>query len=113
MEEIEQFEKEAVSGYTVKYEKDGRAVKDKDFDKGGVGWHFYFDEKAGASYMVNDDPESPYYKYYLSYESPLSLQAKLDFAHKYKMAGIIVWEVSADDEKYPMIRQMDDNLIVK
>ena len=39
MEEIEQFEKEAVSGYTVKYEKDGRAVKDKDFDKGGVGWH--------------------------------------------------------------------------
>ena len=113
MEEIEQFEKEAVSGYTVKYEKDGRAVKDKDFDKGGVGWHFYFDEKAGASYMVNDDPESPYYKYYLSYESPLSLQAKLDFAHKYKMAGIIVWEVSADDAKYPMIHQMKDNLLGK
>ena len=63
--------------------------------------------------MVNDDPDSEYYKWFLSYESELSLQAKLDFAHKYKMAGIIVWEVSQDNAKYPMIHQMGDNLIVK
>jgi len=113
MEELKQFEKEAVSGYAVQYDEDGRSVKGEEFDNGGVGWHFYFDEKAGASYMVNDDPESPYYKWYLSYESPLSLQAKLDFAHKYKMAGIIVWEVSQDEEGYPMIHQMSDNLIAK
>ena len=110
MDQLKKFESQAVSGYKVEYDKEGRAIKGEEFDKGGVGWHFYFDEKAGASYMVNDDPESEYYKWYLSYESPLSLQAKLDFAHKYKMAGIIVWEVSQDDAGYPMIHQMDENL---
>jgi chitinase len=110
MDLLKEFENQAVSGYKVEYDKEGRAIKGEEFDKGGVGWHFYFDEKAGASYMVNDDPESEYYKWYLSYESPLSLQAKLDFAHKYKMAGIIVWEVSQDDADYPMIHQMDENL---
>lgn len=113
MKELKQFEKEAVSGYTVEFDENGRAVKGEEFDNGGVGWHFYYDEKGGASYMVNDDPDSEYYKWFLSYESELSLQAKLDFAHKYKMAGIIVWEVSQDNAKYPMIHQMGDNLIVK
>lgn len=113
IEQLKQFEKEAVSGYTVEYDENGRAIKGEDFDNGGLGWHFYYDEKAGASYMVNDDPESEYYKWFLSYESPLSLQSKLDYAPGANVGGIIVWEVSQDDAEYPMIRQMGENFIVK
>lgn len=109
-EQLKKFEKEAVSGYSIKHDAQGRVIKGEEFDRGGVGWHFYYDENAGASFMVNDDPQSEYYKWFFSYESALSLQAKIDYAHTSNMAGIIVWEVSQDTVGYPMIKQMRDGL---
>lgn len=108
--ELREFERQAVSGYMVDYDEDGRAVMGETFDNGGTGWHFAYEEKQGGSYMYNDDPDSPYYKWFVSYESPLSLQAKLDFIHKYKMAGIIVWEAGEDNDGKKMIKQMGRNL---
>lgn len=103
--ELAQFESEAVSGYTLKTQ-DGKVVKDADFDNGGVGWHFAYDEKNSGAYMYNDNPDSEYYKWYISYENALSLQAKMDLIAKYGMAGIIVWEVSEDTADYARVTEM-------
>ena len=110
--ELREFENGAISGYTIK--KDGaKVVMDEEFDNGGVGWHYAYDSKNGAAYMYNDDEKSEYYKWFLSYESPLSLQDKLDIIDQYDLAGIIVWECSQDVNEHEMIKQMGDNLIQK
>lgn len=107
--ELRNFEEEAVSGYTTKI-VDGKVVMDEPFNKGGTGWHFAYDETKGASYMYNDDKNSAYYMYYFSYESPISLQAKVDAIDKNGIAGIIIWESSQDTVDNSMTRQLADTL---
>jgi len=106
---VRSFEAEAVSGYTVKQEG-SRWVMDTAFDEEGTGWHMSYDEKKGAAYLYNDDTASPYYKWFLSYENPLSLQEKLDYINEKNLAGIIVWENSQDTADHDLISQMSDNL---
>lgn len=109
-EMVRAFETEAVSGYTIDW-VDGRPVMGETFDKGGTGWHFTMDEKDNAPYMYNDDENSPYYLWYLSYENPLSLQQKLDYIQETQLTGIIIWECSEDTLDHQMIRQIADNLL--
>lgn len=107
------FEADAVSGYDISYDADGRPEIGEEWSKGETetGWHFAYDSKAAGAYMYNDDENSEYYKWYISYENPLSLQAKLDTIEKYNLAGIIVWECSEDTVDHKLIRQMGDFLL--
>lgn len=108
--QLEQFEREAVSGYEIQ-EIAGRYVIGQRFHKGGHGWHFDYDLVHGAPYMFNDDPGSPYYKWFISYENALSLQEKLDDIKHDSLGGIIVWEQSQDNAAHDRIGQMYDTLI--
>lgn len=117
MDEIDQtmmraFEEEALSGYSVK--QDGtKWVMGEAFENEGTGWHFGYDEKPCGAYLYNDDENSPYYKWYISYENQLSLQAKLDYINEQNLAGIIVWECVQDTDEHEFIGQMADNLLEK
>ncbi|MBR1930837.1 MAG: hypothetical protein IJ833_05095 [Lachnospiraceae bacterium] len=108
--QVEAFEAEAVSGYTV-VRSGSQWVLNETFDNGGVGWHQVYDDKKGGAYLYNDDEASPYYKWFISYENHLSLQEKLDYIRDMGLAGIIVWETSQDDAQHSFVTQMGDNLI--
>jgi len=108
---MNEFESQAVSGYTT--EMDGvKVTMGTTFDKGGTGWHYAYDSAVDASYMYNDNPKSKYFKYYISYESPLSLQAKLDYIKSEGLSGIIIWECSQDATDNSMTTQMASNLLL-
>ena len=109
-EMVRAWEAEAVSGYKTEV-VDGKLTLGEHFDNGGVGWHYDFDERDEGAYIYNDDPDSPYYLWYVSYETPLTLQAKLDFIDENGIAGIIVWESSQDTYDHQMITQMADHLL--
>lgn len=104
------FEEEAVSGYSLV--KEGVQWKmDEEFAEEKDGWHLVHDDVEGATYLYNDDEASPYYKWYLSYEDQLSLQAKLDYINNTDLAGMIVWECSQDTVEYDLLTQMAENLL--
>ncbi len=103
---VRQWEAEAVSGYEIVQDAQGRYIAGDEFDKGGTGWHMKYHPVQGCVYMYNDDEASPYYKWYVSYENPVSLQLKLDLIYEWDLAGIIVWEVSEDTTDKDLIKQM-------
>lgn len=108
--ECRSFEAQAVSGYTLR--KEGvKWVKEADFCKDRPGWHFTYDEKEGAVSLYNDDESSPCYKWFLSYEDPLSLQRKLDYINSTDLRGLVIWECSQDTADYDLITQMAENLL--
>lgn len=109
---LREFESQAVSGYTIDW-VDGKPQMGETFDNGGTGWHFIMDETGDAPYMYNDDENSPYYLWYISYENSLSLQQKLDYILENQLAGIIIWECSEDTLDHQMIGQIAENLIQK
>lgn len=108
--EILEFESDAVSGYNM-YLENGRWYWGEPFMHPGSGWHFEYDKAEAAAYLFNDDKESEYYKLFISYENPLSLQAKLDYILNEDLAGIIVWEACQDSAQYKLIKQMSDRII--
>lgn len=108
--ECRKFEADAASGYLLA--KEGvKWVKDAEFLEEKRGWHFAHDVVEGAVSMYNDDETSPYYKWFLTYEDQLSLQAKLDYINKTELAGIIIWECSQDTADYDLMTQMAENLL--
>ena len=104
-----QFQQEAVSGYTIQWE-DGIPQMGESFDQGGTGWHYGYDSFPRAAYMWNDDPGSPYYLWYLSYETPMTLQDKLELVNEFGAAGILFWEHCQDTDDSSMVRQASDFL---
>ncbi len=109
----QQFERESVTGYTYTV-VDNTCIKGESFDKSEgntkKGWNAAFDDKAGAAYLYNNDPESPYYMWFATYENPLSLQRKIDLIYRFDLAGIIVWESSQDTPDHLMLNRMKDAL---
>ena len=103
------FEAQAVSGYDLLQEA-GRWHMGERFDRGGRGWHCAYDACRGGAYLYNDDGASPYSRWFVSYENPLSLQEKLDYVREARLAGIIVWEASQDTADYQMLSQMGGRL---
>jgi len=77
-----------------------------------AGWHIGYDEKAEGAYLWNDDPDSPAYLTFYTYESRRSLAAKLHYISEHGLGGLIVWQVHGDnaDEDWPMITQMYQGL---
>lgn len=106
---LEEFEKEAASGYTYLWEN-GRVSMGEKFDTGSTGWHMEYDERNGAAYLYNDEESSPYYGWFISYENPLSLQNKADYILEKGIGGLIVWETTQDDGSHGLIPQMHDQL---
>lgn len=114
VDKIKEFEAEAVSGYDIVWENGVPVMGEKwDNSEDGTikGWHFAYDKANQAAYMYNDDETSEYYRWYISYENLLALQAKLDLIEQYNLAGIIVWESSQDTEDHEMIGQMGEFLL--
>ena len=109
-EMLKAWEAEAVSGYETVW-VDGKPQIGEDFDNGGVGWHYKYEKFLKGAYMWNDDPASPYYLWYLSYETPVTLQQKLDLVEETGIAGMLLWEVSEDTYDHQFISQMADNLL--
>lgn len=99
----------AASGYALRQEN-GRFTMGEAFDRGTVGFHVGYDAEAGGAYAWCDDPDSPYYMQFFSFEDPLSLQAKLDSIRRLNLGGIIVWESTQDTDDYAMITQMAQQL---
>lgn len=79
-------------------------------DDGETGWHNAYDEKNGGAYLYNDDDTSEFYKWYISYENEASLQGKIDLIEKYKLAGIIVWEITQDNSEHSMTSYLGERL---
>ena len=81
-------------------------------EDGTPGWHTGYDKEKEAAWLFNDDPASPDYLNYYTYENAASLQAKLDYILANKLGGLIVWEVHGDsiDNDWPMITQMHKGL---
>ena len=109
-EVLRQWEAEAVSGYEIQW-VDGRPTVGSTFCREGKGWHMGFDENRRGAYLINDDPASPYDHWFVSYETPITLQDKLDLIERLHCAGMLVWEVTQDTADYSMIRQMARNLL--
>ena len=107
---LKAWEAEAVSGCTTEW-VDGKPVMGESFDNGCTGWHYGYDAFNRGAYLYNDDEKSPYYCWYISYETPMTLQDKLDFIEQKGIAGLIVWECSQDTYDHAMISQMADNLL--
>ena len=80
--------------------------------EGTPGWHKGYDKTKEASWLWNDDPESPDYLHFITYESAESLAAKLDYINANGLGGLIVWEVHGDsiDNDWPMITEMHQGL---
>ena len=100
---------EAVSGYEILLE-DGKATLGESFDNGGTGWHCVYNKFHRSAYLYNDDPDSEYYLWYISYENAYTLQDKLDYVLDEDLGGIIVWESSQDTYDHQLIGQMEDVL---
>ena len=81
-------------------------------EKGTPGWHKGYDDEKKAAWLWNDDPASPDYLAFHTYESAESLQAKLDYIKEKGLGGLIVWEVHGDsmDNDWPMITEMHQGL---
>jgi len=80
---------------------------------GEAGWHMGYDAASKAAYIWNDDKDSEYSGYYMSYESIRSLDDKLQYIVDNDLAGLIVWVAGGDiaEQGYPMIRHMGDKLV--
>ena len=80
--------------------------------EGTPGWHKGYDKTNEAAWLWNDDPDSPDYLKFITYESAESLQAKLDYIKEQGLGGLIVWEVHGDsiDDGWPMITEMNKGL---
>ena len=76
--------------------------------EGTPGWHACYDEKKEAAWLWNDDPDSPDYLTFYTYESAASLDAKLAYVNEHDLGGLIVWQVHGDsiDGGWPMITRM-------
>ena len=80
--------------------------------EGTPGWHMGYDDQKKAGWLWNDDPASPDYLAFYTYDSAASLQAKLDYINEHGLGGLIVWEVHGDsiENDWPMITLMHDTL---
>ncbi|MCR5753315.1 MAG: hypothetical protein K6G30_00690 [Acetatifactor sp.] len=92
-------------------EAESRAFEYEAVPHDAIGWHKVYDSEAGATYLYNDNPNSPHYKWFLTYEDSTSLQGKLNYINKTDIAGIIVWEASQDTSDYDLISQMAEHLL--
>ena len=88
--------------------RDLQAIEKQAVPVGAPGWHAGYDGQAQAAYLWNDDPASPAYRYFYTYESERSLDAKLRYIHQHSLGGIVVWQSGGDDSQagWPMLNRI-------
>ena len=101
-----------MSGGGTRLWKDLAALERSAVPEGTPGWHAGYDEKAQAAYLWNDDPASPSYRFFYTYESARSLDAKLQYVRIHSLGGVIVWQSGGDDAArgYPMLTRIHQAL---
>lgn len=87
-----------------------RSIEAEACDSGTPGWHTGYNDVTGGGYIFNDDPSSPHFRWFISYETKESLDGKFALIEKYKLAGMIVWEVTQDTTDHEMINYMNEKL---
>ncbi|MEG0546355.1 MAG: glycosyl hydrolase family 18 protein [Oscillospiraceae bacterium] len=94
--------------------RDIKIFEDEAVNISEIGWHRGYDEKTNGAYLWNDDVNSKYFKYYISYESEKSLKQKIEYIKSNNYGGIIVWQADGDVHNgFPMISKMAKGLIKK
>ena len=71
-----------------------------------TGWHKIYDSTLGGAFLYNDSMSSKYSKWFISYESDESLNAKLDYILANELGGIAVWESTFDEREHKVFRLM-------
>ncbi len=79
-------------------------------DIDNIGWHKGYNDKVGGAYLWNDDPESEYYNWYISYECLDAICGKYALIEKYKLAGVLVWEITEDTLDHEYTKYLADTL---
>lgn len=69
----------------------------------GSGWTKYWDRCSDTPYLANG-------KYVLTYDDPVSLQDKAQFAYAAGLAGAGVWSIDGDTSKYALINAVRSGL---
>ena len=66
------------------------------------GWHKDYNAAVGGAYLWNDDPDSEYYCWYISYECLDAIDGKFPLIEKYELGGVLIWEITEDtlDHEY-------------
>ncbi|WP_026507844.1 glycoside hydrolase family 18 protein [Butyrivibrio sp. MC2013] len=75
-----------------------------------AGWHRGYNEQAGGAYLWNDDPDSEYYCWYVSYECTDAIDGKFALIEKYDLAGVLIWEITEDTPDHEYTKYIADTL---
>lgn len=75
------------SGKTIPYTK----LRDTLLRKVGNGVTYYFDEKACAPYLIDENGV------FYTYDDEVSIKAKCEYALEKQIAGVMIWEVGEDE----------------
>ena len=75
-----------------------------------TGWHKGYNEKAGGACLWNDDENSEYYCWYISYECLDAIDGKFDLIDHYSLAGVLVWEITEDTPDHEFTKYLADML---
>ncbi|SCO15302.1 related to chitinase [Fusarium fujikuroi] len=62
----------------------------------------YLDKQAACRYLVYDDNS------WISYDDPSTIQAKIDYANKMGLSGVMIWAIDLDDSSLESLRAVSD-----
>lgn len=82
-----------------------RGVNYTEFDllEPDSGWVHHWDPVALAPYAYNKSK-----KWYATYDNSESVKAKVEYARRYKLGGIMFWELTCDKPKNGLLAAMDE-----
>lgn len=75
-----------------------------------TGWHKGYNDKVGGAFLWNDDENSDYYCWYISYECLDAIDGKFDLIDHYSLAGVLVWEITEDTPDHEFTKYLADML---
>ncbi|MBP5652340.1 MAG: hypothetical protein J6X17_02830 [Lachnospiraceae bacterium] len=74
------------------------------------GWHKGYNDKVGGAYLWNDDENSEYFCWYISYECTDAIDGKFALIDQYSLAGVLVWEITEDTPDHEFTKYLADML---
>ncbi|KAF5244294.1 hypothetical protein FANTH_7804 [Fusarium anthophilum] len=66
----------------------------------------YLDKEAACRYLVYDDNS------WISYDDPSTIQAKIDYANKMGLSGVMIWAIDLDDSSLESLRAVSDSSLL-
>ena len=74
------------------------------------GWHRGYNDKVGGAYLWNDDENSEYFCWYISYECTDAIDGVFELIDHYSLAGVLVWEITEDTPDHEFTKYLSDML---